>query len=225
MTYEENYLAHFGIKGQRWGIRRFQNEDRTLTESGKERYYKNSSIAEENENLNDKLTKFDKLSPNEQDSVRKEARERIDKLTSKGKLGRNEIKTLSRLCDWYVNDCDNRLQKVMTPFEKAQNRVHMSQDDGQVNLMNDQKYKNLYNHVIKVTKEDKDKLLESAHDYLKYSGKRQTPMSYSAFVKISEANLKYWKNISQSTFDYVEKNFKPEERDSAMAFIIWNFFD
>lgn len=38
MTYEENYLAHYGIKGQRWGIRRYQNEDGTLTQLGKEHY-------------------------------------------------------------------------------------------------------------------------------------------------------------------------------------------
>lgn len=38
MTWEENYLAHHGIKGQQWGIRRFQNEDGTLTEEGKARY-------------------------------------------------------------------------------------------------------------------------------------------------------------------------------------------
>lgn len=31
-------LRHYGIKGQKWGIRRFQNEDRTWTEAGKERY-------------------------------------------------------------------------------------------------------------------------------------------------------------------------------------------
>lgn len=40
MLWEDNYLAHFGIKGQRWGIRRFQNEDGTLTAEGKERYLK-----------------------------------------------------------------------------------------------------------------------------------------------------------------------------------------
>lgn len=40
MTYEDDYLAHFGIKGMRWGVRRYQNEDRTLTEAGKKRYGK-----------------------------------------------------------------------------------------------------------------------------------------------------------------------------------------
>ena len=28
------YLAHYGIRGQRWGIRRFQNEDGSLTQEG-----------------------------------------------------------------------------------------------------------------------------------------------------------------------------------------------
>ena len=32
-----NTLAHHGIKGQKWGVRRFQNEDGTLTELGKRR--------------------------------------------------------------------------------------------------------------------------------------------------------------------------------------------
>lgn len=39
---DSNFLVHYGIKGQRWGLRRFQNEDRTLTEEGKERYSKAS---------------------------------------------------------------------------------------------------------------------------------------------------------------------------------------
>ena len=29
---------HSGIKGMRWGVRRYQNEDGSLTEEGKERY-------------------------------------------------------------------------------------------------------------------------------------------------------------------------------------------
>lgn len=34
----DEFLVHHGIKGQRWGIRRFQNEDGTLTNAGKKRY-------------------------------------------------------------------------------------------------------------------------------------------------------------------------------------------
>lgn len=34
----KDYIAHHGIEGQRWGVRRFQNEDGTLTEAGKRRY-------------------------------------------------------------------------------------------------------------------------------------------------------------------------------------------
>ena len=33
-----DYLAHHGIKGQKWGIRRFQNRNGTLTTKGKKRY-------------------------------------------------------------------------------------------------------------------------------------------------------------------------------------------
>ena len=32
------YIAHHGVKGQRWGVRRFQNEDGSLTSAGRKRY-------------------------------------------------------------------------------------------------------------------------------------------------------------------------------------------
>ena len=39
-NYYASYLYHWGIKGQKWGLRRFRNEDGTLTEAGKRRYMK-----------------------------------------------------------------------------------------------------------------------------------------------------------------------------------------
>lgn len=34
----KNSLSHFGIKGQKWGVRRFQNADGSYTQEGKQRY-------------------------------------------------------------------------------------------------------------------------------------------------------------------------------------------
>lgn len=36
-------LYHHGIKGQRWGVRRYQNPDGSLTSSGKKRLYRQNS--------------------------------------------------------------------------------------------------------------------------------------------------------------------------------------
>lgn len=35
---DESYLSHHGTKGMKWGIRRYQNPDGSLTEDGKKRY-------------------------------------------------------------------------------------------------------------------------------------------------------------------------------------------
>ena len=40
-----NEHYHHGIKGQKWGIRKYQNADGTLTEAGKQRYNKISNDA------------------------------------------------------------------------------------------------------------------------------------------------------------------------------------
>ena len=41
--YESNYLCHYGLKGMKWGQRRWQNDDGTFNEAGKSRYFSKSS--------------------------------------------------------------------------------------------------------------------------------------------------------------------------------------
>lgn len=72
-------LSHNGIKGQKWGIRRFQNEDGSLTEAGKIRYRGTKGRIQKKIDT-DYAQRHDKMS--EQDSatltLRKEARRTTD---------------------------------------------------------------------------------------------------------------------------------------------------
>lgn len=60
----QTFIAHHGIKGQKWGVRRFQNADGSLTKAGKERYNEqnspNSSDNSENQkfHLTEKQKKY-----------------------------------------------------------------------------------------------------------------------------------------------------------------------
>lgn len=72
-------LQHWGVKGMKWGVRRFQNKDGTLTAAGKKRY------AQELE----KLKKEEQIIKN-----RKKTQAQIDKLEAKRKQLADEKKAL-----------------------------------------------------------------------------------------------------------------------------------
>ena len=59
---EEMY--HHGILGQKWGIRRFQNSDGSLTAAGKKRYDKDSSHDRSNSTKSEKIEKSSKGTKN-----------------------------------------------------------------------------------------------------------------------------------------------------------------
>ena len=44
---EYNELYHWGVKGMKWGVRRFQNEDGSLTPAGKKRYAEDAEYKKE----------------------------------------------------------------------------------------------------------------------------------------------------------------------------------
>lgn len=43
-NYTPDYLCHWGVKGMKWGIRRYQNKDGSLTSLGKIRYSSNKGV-------------------------------------------------------------------------------------------------------------------------------------------------------------------------------------
>ncbi|MBP5598373.1 MAG: hypothetical protein J6Y02_23605 [Pseudobutyrivibrio sp.] len=69
VTYNSSDLMHYGVEGQKWGIRRYQNPDGTLTELGKKRvreaheHYTNAYYAKKAGNerrFNKEMRKYNK---------------------------------------------------------------------------------------------------------------------------------------------------------------------
>lgn len=54
IVYSNNYLVHHGILGQKWGVRRYQNYDGSLTDKGRKRLYKTIKKDFKRENRNRK---------------------------------------------------------------------------------------------------------------------------------------------------------------------------
>lgn len=68
-------LYHYGIKGQKWGVRRYQNEDGTRTDAGKKRYG-NRYIRPGESGLTGLRRKIQRRTPEEDDRIKTERKER-----------------------------------------------------------------------------------------------------------------------------------------------------
>ena len=83
---EGAYLAHHGVKGQRWGVRRFQNPDGSLTEKGKRRMKtlqgKSDKLDAKKAKLNSQKSKLNPLKEIDAEYARSLA-EKVDKRKDK----------------------------------------------------------------------------------------------------------------------------------------------
>jgi hypothetical protein len=70
-----DYLMHHGVKGQKWGERRFQNEDGTLTPEGRARY--RQYVKDFGEKTAKRLVKSLKSGKNEHQALSREYRRRV----------------------------------------------------------------------------------------------------------------------------------------------------
>ena len=99
MSYEivvNGELYHHGILGQKWGIRRFQNKDGTLTSAGKQRY--NVDIETAKKNLKDAQYVYDTHSPNVKNKRRLDlAKRKLEDEKVKEKLNKETKKSKNRL--------------------------------------------------------------------------------------------------------------------------------
>lgn len=101
--YSESELYHHGIIGQKWGIRRYQNEDGSLTDEGRKHYgYKESA---KNDTTDSNLKTYEKPFMYSKASLTKQAKEAIENGAKNYKPGIDRIKavTASMLTESDIN--------------------------------------------------------------------------------------------------------------------------
>lgn len=123
-SYASNELYHWGVKGMKWGIRRYQNKDGSLTAAGQKRYNKEMQKAQNEQRVlaNKKRTqeKMDRL-----ESIRKKNAEDREALNGKSK-GSGESsgkKSVSEMTDAELSAHNQRLRMEKETLE-LQSRIN-----------------------------------------------------------------------------------------------------
>ena len=101
VLYETSFtLSHHGIKGQRWGVRRFQNKDGTLTAKGKKRYKDSGEDVKSmsNEELRSRINRL-RNEKTYMDLTKNESKisKAADNLQKKASLGSKTVETKKNL--------------------------------------------------------------------------------------------------------------------------------
>lgn len=163
---KKNELMHYGIMGMKWGVRRYQNSDGSLTEDGKRRYSRSElkNIRSEKHKLKDKYYK--------EDSNYKKARE-LEKKAYK-------------LQEKYGFDADDGGGGKTKAAEKAGNRYMEMWDD--IAALEDMAAKN---SVKKAEKYIKDTYGDVAVSQLQYQDTARAYGAAAALMAIPVAALAF----------------------------------
>ena len=120
MLNDDMILSHHGIKGQRWGIRRFQNEDGTRTVAGKARY--NSSADDRHaQKLESLAKKANEKSSKAIDKLYAPKKKKLDSLYEKAAKEDPELD--------YDKSAWKKINKIETDLGVKESKIRNRYDD------------------------------------------------------------------------------------------------
>lgn len=202
-----NSIYHHGIKGQEWGVRRFQNPDGSLTPEGKRRYSQNFY------NELRSVTKDRYSGKNEE--VAEIARRNIG-----ARITKEQLKKLKASEDKFYNAPDKNWT-----YDKEADQIANNILNNMKNNFNDedvsrikknyleyckQKYHSSESNLKKISS-DIDKSLKrnlSAKDHNTYKWDNSL---FEAVLADKETSKKYWDEIAKAKADY-DKRYAKEQK-------------
>ena len=140
VVYRDDYLVHHGIKGQKWGVRRYQNPDGSLTPEGEKRYLNPDGT------YNKKGSKdlFKTLIKNRDANGREYS-------ILKNRLS-NEQKEYLIKTGKEINKLDRKLDKIGLAYIGDDGKIHRSEEGSKILDQYNILYNSYNNEISKMTK-------------------------------------------------------------------------
>ena len=207
-------LYHWGILGQKWGHRRFQNEDGSLTPEGRERYGKSENpYKKEVKKYSLQKFKADIKSQKNKDKDTRHAKEERHRLKEWGKTQRLAKKEQAKI------------DKTGRPNSKIQSTKNMSDDDLQA-AINRLKLQAEYNKQYTLATNPDGALAKADRFFEGPTGQAVRAIAVAtipqiantAVTKVLESNLKYNNSLDKEKVRAdIEKTKADTEKIKAQA--------
>lgn len=124
---ENNYLKHYGVLGMKWGKRKYQNKDGTLTPAGKKRY--DRDVRENNAKKKDNRINIDGPDPN------RWVKEDIDRTRKATNSAADTVRELQKVNNATSRKTKTRMDLSKMSDQELRNRIQRERLEREYNDM------------------------------------------------------------------------------------------
>lgn len=191
---KDDELMHYGVKGMHWGVRRYQNNDGTLTNAGKAHYGGQTKKQKSKNTKNVKVSKNKQKISKKLDGIKKKKMKDLQDNMQKGekivKKHRGLSDFLSRASE-YAKGFDSDMDTFGNDIDRLGNKLNsaISSLPGHVNTFKNRANYEINKRIVKNYKSPAEKREDEAFSNYQHA-KKQQKMSQDFTKKLMKSTIK-----------------------------------